>query len=107
MGAEYASVPYSGDAEAIGSSASGRSVKILAILPGGPADRAGLQVGDLLTRFNGIAIQDDGDLRDREAQAPPKAQVRIEGLRATVPFSVELALIERPRIQLPERPRGR
>ena len=63
---------------------------------GGPAETAGLQVGDVLTQFDGEDIVDQTDLRDREAAIAPGRKVRVAGLRAGVPFDVELELGQRP-----------
>ncbi|MBB5207211.1 S1C family serine protease [Chiayiivirga flava] len=93
LGANY------GDAPILpGSLPSGapRGVALTRILPGGPAAQAGLQVGDVLTRIGDEDIVDQADLRDREAATPPGSRVRVSGLRAGVPFDVELELVQRP-----------
>jgi serine protease DegS/serine protease DegQ len=50
-----------------------------------------------LLQFDGQAIVDQADLRAREAALAPGARVRIEGLRAGVPFSAQMLLTQRPR----------
>lgn len=93
LGANY------GDAPILpGSLPSGapRGVALTRILPGGPAAQAGLQVGDVLTRIGDEDIVDQADLRDREAATPPGSRIRVSGLRAGVPFDVELELVQRP-----------
>jgi serine protease DegS/serine protease DegQ len=94
IGAEYADVAYSASPVRDGSS---RGVQVVALLPGGPADRAGLRAGDVLLRFDGVDIDDEGDLRNAEAQRAPGSTAVIEGQRAGVPLRVEVTLAERPR----------
>jgi serine protease DegS/serine protease DegQ len=89
-GAEYADA-----APSAAPTAQLRGVQIVAIAPGGPADQAGLKLGDVLLRFDGQDIESDSDLRSREAALPPGTRVRVEGQRAGVPFDVELTLIQR------------
>lgn len=56
-------------------------VVVAAIAPRGPADLAGLQVGDRLLKIDGHAITDQADLRNREAALRPGQNVRLEGER--------------------------
>jgi serine protease DegQ len=93
IGADY------GDAPILpGSLPSGapRGVALTRIVPGGPAAAAGLEVGDVLIQLNGEDIADQTDLRDREAALSPGSKVRVAGLRAGLPFDVELELGQRP-----------
>jgi serine protease DegQ len=47
-------------------------------------------------RLDGQDIMDQADLRDREAAFPPGSKVRIAGLRAGVPFEMDMTLTQRP-----------
>ena len=63
--------------------------------PGTPAREAGLLPGDVLTRFAGDDVDDESDLRAREARQKPGTEFEVEGLREGVPFKVKLTLIQR------------
>ncbi len=92
MGAEYATAAASASPVTDGAP---RGVQIVAVLPGGPADRAGLRPGDVLRRFDGAEIAEEGDLRNAESQRAPGSTVTVDGERAGVPFKVDLTLIQR------------
>lgn len=96
MGAEYAGAPASPAAEG---TVQQRGAQIAMLLPGGPADQAGLKPGDVVVEFNGEAIGDEGDLRSREAALPPSTKVAVRALRVGVEFVTEVALIQRPKVQ--------
>ena len=93
---------YSDSAPSAAPTARPRGVELVLVVPGGPAEHAGLRLGDVLFRFNGQAIESDSDLRSREAALAPGTKVRVEGERAGVPFDVELTLIQRD-VQAPRR----
>lgn len=87
LGAEY----YEGSGRSFG-----RGAMVLAVHPGSPAELAGLRPGDLLLDLDGMAISDANDLRRREADARPGQRVVLTGLRAGIPFAVELELARKP-----------
>ncbi len=60
---------------------SGRGVRLSAVTPGGPGDRAGLRAGDVLLRFNGEAIDGLQAYSDLIRAAAPGETVRLELLR--------------------------
>jgi len=90
IGAEYADTPLEARTES-----APRGAQVQLVLPGGPAAAAGLEPRDILLRFNGQPINDEGDLRALESSLAPGTKVSIEGLRAGVPFATELTLIQR------------
>ena len=96
MGPEYAGAPASPAAEG---SVQQRGAQIALLLPGGPADQAGLKPGDVVVEFNGQAVEDEGDLRSREAALAPATKVQVRALRVGVEFVTEVELIRRPRQQ--------
>ena len=96
MGADYADVAQSASPVSDGML---RGVQLVAVLPGGPADQAGLRPGDVLRRFNNADILDASDLHNAESLLAPASTVRVEGERAGVPLDVQLTLIERPAAQ--------
>lgn len=79
-----------------GSEETAQGATLSAIYSNGPAAQAGLRPGDVLLKFNGSDILDPFDLRTREAALPPNTLVKVEGLRAGVPFETTLSLIQRP-----------
>ncbi|MBK9493220.1 MAG: trypsin-like peptidase domain-containing protein [Aquimonas sp.] len=93
MGAEYGDAPLLPGSLDTGAA---RGVALTAIYSGGPAHAAGLKAGDVLLKFNGETISDQGELRLREAGLSPGQSVNISGLRAGVPFDVTLDLAQRP-----------
>ncbi len=61
--------------------------------PGSPADRAGLETGDVITKFNGQAVESGNDLRNLVASTAPgsKATVTIVRQGRTQDVAVQLA----------------
>lgn len=54
-----------------------KGVLVAAVEPGGPAARAGLRVGDVVTGFNGIPVESGRDLTRAVAAAKPGTEARI------------------------------
>lgn len=54
---------------------------INSITPGGPAERGGLQAGDIVVSLNGRAVADSTDLTRRVGQTSPGDSLRMEILR--------------------------
>lgn len=96
MGAEYAGAPASPAAEG---AVQQRGAQIAMLLPGGPADSAGLKPGDVIVEFNNQPIGDEGDLRSREAALSPGSKAIVRALRVGVEFVTEVELIRRPKAQ--------
>ncbi|KQY80409.1 serine protease [Brevundimonas sp. Root1423] len=51
------------------------------VTPGGPAEKAGLQINDIVTRLNGQPVRDSNDLTRRIGSVEPGQTVRLEVLR--------------------------
>jgi serine protease DegQ len=51
------------------------------VLPGSPADRAGLQVGDVVTALNGASLQNADQLNNAEGLLPANSTVKLTVLR--------------------------
>lgn len=90
IGADYTDMPLANG----GSREAG--VTIVRVVADSPAAQAGLEPGDHLLKLDGTAITGQMDLRNREAALAPGTSVHIDGMRAGVPFRVELVLAERP-----------
>jgi serine protease Do len=74
------------------SAAADAGVMVGSVLPGGPADKAGLQPGDLITAFNGTPIPPARTAEDLPAfnrlvfGVPVGAEVLVKGSRAGAPM---------------------
>jgi serine protease DegS len=62
----------------------------------GPGDKAGLEVGDIITHINQTAIKDTADVLDMIAAGRPGDNFRIDGIRQRQSFSVDAVLGQRP-----------
>lgn len=91
IGAEYADTP----ANWIVDNAP-RGAMVSLTLPGGPADLAGLQPGDVVRVYNGQEINSLSQLRATEAALAPGTQIKISGSRAGVPFETTATVAKRP-----------
>ena len=64
-----------------------------AVLPGGPAEAAGMLDGDVLTKFDGRPVESEGDLRDVLRETPVGKTVEVEYLRDGEPGRALLTTI--------------
>lgn len=84
-----------GVADSTGSSdRSGFSVgaEIKELTAGGAAEKAGLQVGDIVTKFNGLAITTAGELTAAVRQEPAGAKAEVEVIRNSKTVVVNVIL---------------
>jgi serine protease Do len=65
------------------------------VLAGGPAEKAGLKPGDIVTRFGNTKITDVQQLRSLAAATEPGTKVAIEVLRDGRPLTVTLEVAQR------------
>jgi serine protease Do len=79
-------------------------VEISSVTPGLPAERAGLQLGDVVVALEGTPVHTVAELQDRIARLQPGGKVRLSLIRSGAPVekTVELAEFaqarERPRV---------
>lgn len=66
---------------ALGLEADAKVAYVGQVTPGGPADAAGLEFGDVVTRMNGQPIQGSNDLTRRIGRVRPGETIRLEVLR--------------------------
>jgi 2-alkenal reductase len=70
-------------------------VRILEITPGGPADEAGLQVGDIVLSINGVPINQENAFSELLFDFAPGDQVEVEVLQGDETETVSLELADR------------
>lgn len=62
----------------------------------GPADKAGIKSGDVITQFDGVPVTNAMNLRNMVAAAEPNAEAKITLLRAGKEMQMTVVLGERP-----------
>ena len=67
------------------------------VIPGTPAEKAGLQKGDVILRLNGNTIENSNGLRNLVAEARADAKVDLDLVRNKVPMTLSVRLDERPK----------
>jgi serine protease DegQ len=72
-------------------------VLISGVLEGGPADKAGMKPGDVLTQVNGQAVNDVVTLLNRIAQTSPGDEAKINLLRKGKPMTLKVQVGKRPK----------
>jgi serine protease DegQ len=72
-------------------------VLISGVLEGGPADKAGMKAGDVLTQVNGQALNDVAALLNRIAQTNPGDEVKVTLLRKGKELSIRIQVGKRPK----------
>ena len=69
---------------------------VVSLEPEGPAARAGLLLGDVLTALEGTPLHDPGDVTAAIAGRPVGSAVRVSLIRGGSPLDVSVTLGERP-----------
>jgi serine protease DegQ len=72
-------------------------VLISGVLEGGPADKAGMKPGDVLTQVNGQAVSDVVTLLNRIAQTSPGYEAKINLLRKGKLMTLKVQVGKRPK----------
>ncbi len=70
---------------------------VVAVVEGSPAQRAGIQQGDVLLEMNGRALRDAADIRNRLAELKAGDTVRVKVLRNGKTLDVPVRLEQQPR----------
>lgn len=88
-----------------------RGALVNEVMPGGPAEAAGLQAGDIVTSINGRAVQNMSQLRNQAASSAPGSQAVLEYFRdgKSQRTRVEMGRLvdeDRQLASLPTRPRA-
>jgi serine protease Do len=81
------------------------------VADGSPAEKAGLAPGDVVTRFDGVAIESEkeedlGDFQRLVAGTAPGQEVSIQILRERKPRTLELSVGKQPRVDPAEEETG-
>ncbi|MEY2661728.1 MAG: hypothetical protein RIQ35_45 [Pseudomonadota bacterium] len=75
-------------------------VLIYGVLEGGPAEKAGMKPGDVLTQVNGQAVNDLVTLLNRIAQTSPGDEAKINLLRKGKPMTLKVQVGKRPKSKM-------
>ncbi len=73
-----------------------RGSLVTGVMPGTPAEKAGLQKGDVILRLNGESIENSSVLRNAVADVRADATVELELVRNKVVMMLSVQLDERP-----------
>ncbi len=73
-------------------------ILISGVYDGGPADRAGIQRGDILTKINGQSTSDGRRVMNMVAQKPPGSHVTIEIIRNGQVMEIKTEVDRRPNL---------
>jgi serine protease Do len=76
--------------------AQARGALVSGVQPGGPAERAGLKRGDVITALNGSPVADNNSLRNMVARTQPGTQVTLTVVRENREQQLRLTLAELP-----------
>jgi Do/DeqQ family serine protease len=72
-----------------------RGALVSGVEAGGPAEKAGVRRGDVITAVNGSAVKDSNDLRNDVAQLPPGSAVKLTVVREGKEHALTATLGER------------
>ena len=70
------------------------SVIIISVLPGGASDRAGMRVGDVISRINGVGFTDAQDADATLRRGKSGTATLYEGFRGTDPIVLQVKLTQ-------------
>jgi serine protease DegS len=73
-----------------------RGVLISSVVADGPADRAGIRPGDVITEIDDISIDSAFDVVSTVAGRPPDSTIRVRGWRGGEPLDLGITLGSRP-----------
>jgi S1-C subfamily serine protease len=71
-------------------------VMVVDVVPGSPADGAGLQPGDVITQVGNRSVQAPTDLESALAGMHPGQRVEIQYERGPIPYTTRATLSARP-----------
>jgi Do/DeqQ family serine protease len=71
-------------------------VVVAGVLRQGPAQRAGIEPGDVITAVDGARVESQRQLLDTVARSRPGSRLQVDLVRTGRPLRVEVAVAERP-----------
>jgi S1-C subfamily serine protease len=71
-------------------------VQVMALAPGGPAEEAGVEVGDVIVAVDGDPVEDNQDLQELLLAHEPEEEVTITVARASGTEDIAVTLGIRP-----------
>ena len=83
--------------DSLGLPAKTQGVLLSGILEGGPADRAGVKPGDVLTAVNGQPIRDVRELLSKVSEIKPGAEATLTALRKNKELELKVQIGKRPK----------
>lgn len=96
-GEAWGNLPGRGSYLGVQGEPNSKDAKISLVFPGGPAEKAGIQVGDVIVKFNSKSVSDFASLQTCVSDSQPGEKVTIELLRGTQRVQVNLEIGERDR----------
>ncbi|TCS94074.1 serine protease DegS/serine protease DegQ [Pseudofulvimonas gallinarii] len=96
LGLDYRDPPTPTASEDGAQSTAPRGVQVTSVYRDFPGAEAGLAPGDVLLHLDGQALDGQNVLRQLEAALVPGSSARVDGLRAGVPFTVNIEVVQRP-----------
>jgi serine protease Do len=82
-----------------------RGVFVDTVLPGSPAEKAGLRRGDVIVEFNGEPVIGQSDMFFKVAKVTPGASVSLKAVQKKKENELKISLTERPPVDFRSRPR--
>jgi S1-C subfamily serine protease len=73
----------------------GPGLRLEGVVPGSPADKAGMQAGDILTHLGGNAVNGLGGFNDQLKKLAPGDQVELRWTRAGVEQKASVTVVAR------------
>ena len=71
-------------------------VAIVGVVPGGPADMAGIRTSDILTHINDEVVKDVKDVLEAVSSRSPGEAMKIKGIRKGQTYEATLVVVQRP-----------
>lgn len=75
-------------------------VLVSGVLEGGPADKAGIEPGDIITRIDNRVPGSTFDILSIISALPPGTKIEVRGLRGNKSIKLDAVVSERPKIQM-------